>query len=213
MSTGAPRAFRRLPRFARLLAVRLAPLMVAGFILMPSPAPSRTALADPVCTGNQLPFVANFVVPSGTLPDLSGLGLPPEVQITVSPGAPNSGTDLVQVVACVSVQPGEPGVPVSNPRVRFTTATPGAPRTFVTPTNTPPPTATPQPAATATAATGTSAALVTGVRPPSTGDGGLVRDSNSPSRYIAFTALGGLAIGALPLLRRRASDSGRGGHL
>ena len=196
-----PRALRlfALPGVLAVLAVG-----IAGFAFVR--APSEVRAQD--CPPGTLPFTFQAGIPSGSL-DLSQV--PPDllaaagVTITITPG---SEFDLVVVVACISESQVPPGS-LPGTTLLFTTPTPGAPVRFQTPTNTPPPTATSVPA-TATAPAG---ALVTGIRPPSTGDAGLLGGAHTrpapgdPSAgsgqalkvaatFALFVLGGGLAIGA-----------------
>jgi hypothetical protein len=190
---------------------------------------TRSAHAiPPDCPGGTQPFVANFVAPTGTFPDLSGLDLPLPLDFTadISPGPPGSNVDLITINACIPVTPGQGGVaPVRT--IPFTTPTPGGVTFFVTPTNTPAPTATQAPPAPTAAVplAPTGATTGTGIRPPATGDAGLKADDRLDLKFagtifacILIALSGGLAIGAslqaAPRLtgvraQGTSSDSGR----
>jgi hypothetical protein len=207
---------QRIPRLAGLFALR------AGLILIAVTAASLTLFhhsggvkAEGLdCPGGTSPFVANFVAPAGAFDP--GV-LPPEiaafVSITVEP-APGSNVDLILVTACVPLPEGGPPLHVGpGGGVAFTTPTPvrgtPTPIAFTTPTTTPPTAAPATAVPTATAVSGAGAS--TGVRPPSTGDGGVARTDKESSQTFAYLALvGGLAIAVTLRPRaKRAADSGR----
>jgi len=185
------------PAAAVVAALSLAVLALSG--------PAREARAQPPeCGSGTVPFFQQFEVPAGTFdPNDLPLGLPPNIAITIVP-QPGSNVDLVLVDACVAIPTPGPGTPFPNPlAVRFTTPTP-SPGTPVVTVKTATPTAAPTQAPTATAAAPTQAPSV-GVRPPSTGDGGLASGpSSSPAVSVFIVLAAGLAAGLAPIVGRGA---------
>jgi hypothetical protein len=195
-----------------------ASILAAAALLLAQLGPfaaHEASAEDLSCPPGTVLFVANFASTSN-IPDLNNPNLPPlppEVQIDVNPGPPGSDFYLITVQACITVQPGQPGIPPVH-TIPFTTPTPGGPA-FFTPTSTPPPTATPQPPPSTPP---TTVPLVTGVLPPNTGDGGLAVTERGgsplwalPGALLAFVVLSGLDIG----VRARKSigaGSDRTGH-
>jgi hypothetical protein len=195
---------------ARLLLFGSLPMLAALTLAGLAFALSGTTVAAQDCPSGTIPFHFQIGVPIGTF-DVGDLpaDLPPGITITVEPSE-GGDFDLVVVVACVTPPPpGSGDVLLPGVSLLFTTPTPGAPVRFLTPTPTPP--------ATATAAVQPTAAAVpvTGIRPPSTGDGGLA--GASVHAYPALVALlvlcAGLAIGAASFRLRaavgRIPESGR----